>query len=1243
MKIVVVSVSGLILKYLIKASHEVKTKYSDQFELKLFYVGNTVEKNKKDELVGNIIDADMVIVDLMGAPYDLSESIVKACSQCKGNIVPIGGRKGLNKLTKLGSYTMKEMGMGKKSEGKSIKPEDMMKMMEMAEKMGKIMPFGKFRDMKNYIHIGKYFRNASYEDIKNMLFMLLRTYGGLKEVPKAEEPIEKKEIGICDPKTKKYYEDYDDYVKDHFYDSEKGTVAVLYSGNSYPNHTATAVAGIVSKFEKHVNVLPIAFAKATARKQSMINDLLSSGAYGKVDLIINFMPFRLGAGPMGGDAEGVVNMLEKLKIPIIHPFFMTRRKISEWQNSKEGLNSSEFLVTLMLPELDGCIENILVGALVEENYNHEFDLEINKIDLIDERVDKLISRVLNWMELRKKQNKDKRVAIICYNYPPSEAGLFGGAFLDTFESISSITKFLNHNDFTIESMGAQELMDTFTRGIMNSGKWLESNDAMIKYHKGNYEAFLNSEKYKNEMVKQWGKAPGTVMSEDEDFLTPGLINGNVFIGLQPSRGIHENPDKVYHDKELLPHHQYIAYYKWLRDEFNADVIIHVGTHGTIEFLKGKECGMSGDCFPDKLVFDIPHLYLYYCGNPSEAMIAKRRTHAALVSYQPPTFKEGELYGDYLNLETILNEYAEAKRVDPNRLKVLEKIIKEKAKVLNLEVDDFAGIEKELYRMKRSLIPYGLHIFGESYTEEESIDYMKFILRYDRGSIKSLRRLIAENEGLDYDIILNKNDVENSRILDVKVKEYIDHYMLKRTFDFYTYKDDEIKDEFIQSIEFGLRCFETSRDNNELKGLLTGLDGEYINMRLAGDIIRSPEVLPSGSNLFQFDPTLVPTEAAYTRGAEISNNTIKKYTEEKGEYPKSVAIILWGLETSRTQGETVGQIFSYLGVKVKTSGNRFEPEYEIIPLEELGRPRIDITINMCGFFRDMFPNLVEGFNRIFKEIAELEESDEDNYFKANAKKIFKSLIEEGYEEEQAKEFSYSRLFGPVAGEYGTGISKLIETKNWTDEEQIGEMYIKSLKHVYSKNYRGYESEELLNKNLQVVDIVSQIRSNHEYEVTDLDHYYEYFGGLSKSIEMAKGKKAEVFISDTTGEKIETESVNKSIERGVRTRLLNPKWIDGMLEHKYHGVQKIQQRFENILGLAATTNKVEEWIYSNLLETYVLDEEMKRRMMDNNRWAYNNILESMFEYHQRGYWNATEEEINQLRQVYLEIEGEIEGNN
>ncbi|MCQ1528365.1 magnesium chelatase subunit H [Lutispora saccharofermentans] len=1239
-KITVIAVSNAMIEDLASFYGSFKEEYGQILDLKVYFAYLSMDNEKLEQMEKDIESSDFVIIDLMGAASLVIERTLDSLERCKGCILPIGsGGKEYLRLGSLNWDDFSKGGMAQKdpSKKKAASMEAVQKMMDAAEIAGKMLPIGKLRDIKNFIQIGRYWRNAGLEEVKNMMLLILRDYGNVKGLPKPDAAREWEDFGIYDPVGERYFDDFNDYRKSYSIAEEKPLIAVLFYGHNYPNRIRECVGDIVNKLGSFSNVLPIAFNKTNITDIKKLERILKEAAERKPDIIINLMSFRLGAGPMGGDAEAAVELLRDIGAPVFHPFLMTKKKEEEWLSSPSGLNPSEFLISVMLPELDGCIETYPVGALANCGRSEELDVELNKLRIIDERLNKLTSRLQNWIKLQKKENEHKRLAIVCYNYPPGEANIFGGAFLDTFKSVDNILRNLKEADYDIGSYESGELMEHFTAGgIVNSGVWAneESEKHVITYPTPAYEKDFGKMRERNEMIEQWGAVPGEIMTNREGFMIPGIIKGNIFIGLQPTRGIHENPDKAYHDKKLLPHHQYLAYYKWLQEEFKADAIIHVGTHGTLEFLKGKECGMSGECFPDRLVGNMPHIYLYYCGNPAEAMIAKRRSHAVLVGYQPPVFVEGELYGELAEIQALTDEYREAQRASPARCDAILANIKEKAEKNNMN-GDLDALEKELYRIGQSLIPRGLHIFGEAYDEEEAKDYAMAVAGYDRGECKSLRRIMAEEEGMDYDEVLKNNDVSALKIFDAKAKKAVEEYLSKGL-----EKGAHSPEDSKSTIKYILSMMEKTGSNNEMKGLLEVLNGKYLQAKLAGDTIRNPEVLPSGYNLFQFDPRFIPTRAAWKRGFEIAENTLKKYKEDQGEYPQSTAVILWGLETSRTQGETVGQILGYLGVRLKKMKNAWEPAYEIIPPEELNRPRIDVVINICGFFRDMFPNIIEELNKILKEISLLHEGEESNYFIKNSNRIYEELLKKGYDKIEAEELSRARIFGPGEGEYGTGISKLIETKNWEREEQIGEAYIKSLKHVYSENFRGRESEELFGMNLMAVDIVSQIRSNHEYEVTDLDHYYEYFGGLSKSVEMVKGKKAAIYITDTTGRRIETDRVEKSIEMGVRTRLLNPKWIDGMLEHKYHGVQKISDRFENILGLAATTNKVENWVFSKMHSTYVSDEELRNRMIENNPWAYHKILESLMEYNQRGYWKATQEELLELREEYLKLEGNIE---
>ena len=1237
MKITIISVSTSILNTLVKVSRSLEHEYPGILELDLIYAAREMSEKKRSKMQQQIMDSDLVLTDLMGTPDTIVKDIYAALEKTSADVVPYG--RGARDYMRLGEMTAESMKGGRgRTETKKPSMEAMKKMSNMAEKMGKVMP-GKMRDMRNYSQINKYFTVADDYNIKNMLILMLRDYGNHSELPKPKAAREVPEIGICDPKTKDYYDTYDEYQKAFGGDPALPTVAILYYGHTYPNDTSASVADICDRIRTFANILPIAFSRPAAQDYETMAQYLNDVNGGKVDLIANFMSFRLGAGPMGGHAQKAVDILTETGAPYFHPFFMSRRKTEEWAESKQGVNAVEFTLSVMLPELDGSAEALPVGAMCEPEYIPEFDLDIQEIILIEDRAEKFVARIKQYLELRQKTNAEKKIAILCYNYPPGEANVFGGAFLDTFKSIEKLLLDLQSEGYTVTPFTADELMEKFTTGgIVNSARYFLTDEEMITYPAAAYQQSIEQTKFYDELIDQWGQAPGRVMvNQKNEFRIPGVMAGNVFVGLQPSRGYEEDSDKVYHDKTVLPHHQYQAFYQWLHDEFHADAMIHVGTHGTLEFTPGKECGMSADCFPDRLIYDIPHFYLYYAGNPSEAMIAKRRSHANIISYQPTEYVPGDLYGEYLSLKTMIDEYREARLKSPARCDAILKNIEAAAAENNLPTD-MEELDHELFRLDRSLIPKGLHTFGVGYNQEQAEGYARALVRRDHGEVLALNRIVASSQAYDYDELFETGQHAVIQEIEAQANDILTEFFADGQMP--AFKDKTFEAQVSATLAFAREMSEKSKQNFETCGLMNVLSGGYNPARLAGDIFRSPEVLPAGQNVYQFDPRRVPSLTAMQAGVKIADNTLEAYQKANGACPDATAVILWGLETSRTQGETVAQILAYWGVRSVPNQNAWESKYEIIPLEELGRKRVDVVINICGFFRDMFPNIIEDLNKLLEKLADLDEPDEMNCIKANTGRIYRQLIENGMEPEKAQELSHARIFGPAEAEYGTSLTKIIETKNWEDEDQIGNAFIDSIKHVYSKNYRGLEARELYTTNLEVVDLVSQIRSNHEYEVTDLDHYFEFFGGLAKSVEIARGHKVDIYITDTTGEQIETETAAKSINRGMRTRLFNPKWIDGMLAHKFHGAQKIAERFENIMGLAATTGEVEEWIYDDMHAIYIEDPEMQQRMRENNPYAYIEILEQMMEYHQRGYWEATEEQLETIRKVYLETEGGVE---
>lgn len=1138
-----------------------KNRSVNDVEFRIHHLDGTVPGLKK--VCNDIENSDLMLTDLMGLGQPMYSQIVESIKKCKGQRLSIGGMA--PPLSRLGGYDAAAFKMNE-------------------------------RDEENISRIFLCWKRAGDEDIEYVMNMLLREYFGHTDLPEMTCPAVKEGVYIKDPLTSKEYDGVEEYVAVNPKKEGRGEVALIFSGNSYPMSSLKCVASLFKGLDEFANVTPVAMNSYNIGCASDLKALV-----GSPDVMINILPFRFMSGPMGGDSVSATGLLEEIDASYLSPFILTRSSKEEWQSKKAGLDPMEFMINVFLPELDGSLCTIPLGTKEDVDAKNEFGLALSTTEPLEDRIRRICGKVRNYIELRNKPNSEKKVAIISYNYPPGEGNLFGGSFLDGAGSLSKIMEHLSSEGYSVKGMAPDDIVDTFIKnGILNEGKWMASTDLMIEY-KGD-------SKHPDAVTGLWGEAPGDILTSNGKYQIPGILDGNVFIGLQPPR-LADPADSAgkYHDMELLPHHQYLAMYEWIRDVFKADAVIHLGTHGTLEFLPGKECAMSSSCYPDMLMDDSVHIYLYYSGNPSEAMIAKRRSHACIVSYMPPPFIRSGLYGELVELEENIAEYRESIKADEGRAGVLHDAIMKKAESMRLPTE-IEELEDEMVSMRNSLIPRGLHRFGVPYEQEDAERYAIDTMDFPHEGIVPLHQILDDPERAE------------------------DAY---RRFNLDGHVDDSLKgnDQALKCLEFERQLMRNAMETDELKGLSKALEGRYIGAKPGGDIRKGPELLPTGYNIVQFNPDRIPTAAAFDRGVQAAEEAVTEYLKNTGEYPKGAALVLWGIETSRTQGMSIGQICGYLGIRlVKTSGE-FIKRFSVIPISELGRPRVDVTVNMCGFFRDMFPNLIKGLGDLFEMVSSLDEPEAQNPCRANTQRNRRYLKDSGYTQEEADDLSSCRLFGPANGEYGTSITGAVNSGSWKEEEELGNLFVDGLRYAYSRNSYGTDARGLLNLNHSGTDIVSQVRDSADREIIDLDHYYEFLGGLSKAVETARGgRKAEVYVVDGSGNDVRTYDIKRSVERGVRTRLLNPKWIDGLLEVKYHGAQKINDRFENVLGLAATTGGVETGVFKDMFDCYVRDEEMRKRMQENNNWAYISMLERLFEAQSRSYWDATDEELSLLRDIY-----------
>ena len=1183
-----------------KAVEKIKEEYGNILEVTKIYLHEYESQDVSLEPIEKAVDeADIILVDIRG-DVRISRELPKMLEgKNKTVVVLVAGSQHLWKLTKMGKFIGEKIFKGKEREFSVHSYRKTKKFSAILEKFGFLFSFGMLKDMRNWIIAQQYYLQGDAENLKNLFLFLLKHYAGVKKIKDVPPPKKKPPYGLYVPKVG-ICEDLTEYKKLIKFNSKNPTVGVLLYGGMHFEDTKPIADALYEKFSDELNFIFV-YSNVEYNLEAV------KKYFDNIDLFLNCQYFRIHGGPYGGEPEPTYELLQKLDVPVLIGLRTYDLDIDKWEKSNEGLDTLHTILGVTLPELDGCIEPNLIALLKTEE-----DLTLGKVKsivVLEDRLTKLAKRIKNWINLRRKQNSDKKVAIITYNYPPGEENLASAGYLDVFESLKVFLEKLNEKGYKVEipKISLKELF--LSSGVVNSPNYIQKSGIKISVEKYKTWFSLLPESVQKEVIKHWGEPPGNIMVEEDYILIPGIILGNIFLGIQPSRGVHEDPDKVYHDKDLPPHHQYLAYYFFLEKEFKADAIIHFGMHGTLEFTKGKEVGLSSKCYPDILIGNLPHIYYYWIGNTSESTIAKRRSYAICISHASPPMRASGLYERYLLLEDLLNQYEE------NKDEKTFELIKETAKELHFLSEDVNKLRSELYKIKRRLIPYGLHIMDKKLSSDELVEYLFGVLRVDR-EFPSILKLISEKNGYEWEKIKNSKLVNEIEVQAKSVlKSIVEHGITSL-----------LSEEYIKFVKDIISRVENC---SESRGLLDVLEGKYVFPSRGGDPIRDPEVYPSGRAMYGFDPRAIPTIAAQTRGQKAAELLVENYFKKYGKYPESVGIVLWGFETMKTGGDTIAIILSLLGVRIKHKKTPWFKELEVIPLEELGRPRIDVVITICGIFRDTFKTHIDLLNRVFEMVAKLDEPPDKNY-------VRKHFLE--YKDE-LKDFALARIFGPSPTEYATSVRTLIESSAWEEEKDLVKSYEDSMNYVYFTG-RVEKNEKAFSNMLRSIDIVTQERDNTEYEVIDLDHYYEFLGGLSRTVQEKKGQKADTLVIDSTEEEVVVEDLKDSIERAVRTRLLNPVWLEGMLKHDFHGAKKIKDRLEYLLGFAATTAKVENWIFEEVVDKLIFNDEMRKKLFQNNPYATIKISELLIEAEKRGYWKTEKEKLTQLQSIVLKMEGEIE---
>lgn len=975
------------------------------------------------------------------------------------------------------------------------------------------------------------------------------------------------------------------------------------------------------------------------------------------------------------------DIFSRLDVPVIKAI-LSFNKTEEWENSFQGLNPIDIAISIAMPEFDGNLISVPVAFNDIAFIDSLTGAKITKYTSETERISKLVRLSLNWTKLKYTPNSQKKVAVIFHNYPPRNYSI-GTAFgLDSPESVINILKEMKNRGYEIEQIpeNGQVLIEEIISKATNDRNFVSIEQlyerAVSKVPLKDYNKWFAKlpEKIKNQMIKSWGEAPGEILNYEEQLIIPGIINGNVFIGMQPPRGFLEDSAANVHNPDLpMPHHYY-AYYEWIRNVFKADAVMHIGMHGNLEWLPGKSAGLSKNCYPEIAISDLPNIYPYIINNPGEGTQAKRRSYCCIIDHMIPVMHNSNTYDEMAELETQLEEYYQAKTMNPQKLTNLRKIIWEKFKEANLNVDldisdeeqpsDFDRFLEKLHgylsEIKDTQIRDGLHTFGEPPAGTALVEFLVALTRLPNGDIPSLRQSIAQMRGYDLGELLdnrgklNDNGKTNAQIIDEIHSLSLKIVSAFSDTGFNCSKIEEICNSLLGEKDENAKKVLTFMGNvlvpkimktvEEVLNSVNALEGNFVPPGPSGAPTRGmAHILPTGRNFYSIDPQTIPTLAAWDVGIKLANNLLERYLEEENCYPENVGIVMFGTATMRTKGDDLAEILYLMGVKpIWKKENGYIKGLELITLEELGRPRIDVTIRISGFLRDSFPNIVKLLDEAVQMTAFLDEPLEQNYIAKHVKEEVDTLVVQGKELDVAKEEACYRIFGCKPGSYGAGVNNLINTQKWSDLKDLADTFTSWGGYVYgAKNY-GKTAAETFKKRLAVLDVAVKNIDNRERGMLDSDDFYSFHGGMIAAIKTYKGKAPKAFIGDSSEpERIKTRTVAEETRHEFRARILNPKWIESMKKHGYKGAGDISQTVNYAFGWDATADAMDEWMYKDITKKFVLDKDFTEWAKKVNPWALQNITERLLEAVQRGMWNADKETQESITQVYLEIEGDIEG--
>ncbi|WP_280180729.1 cobaltochelatase subunit CobN [Nocardia farcinica] len=982
----------------------------------------------------------------------------------------------------------------------------------------------------------------------------------------------------------------------------------------------------------------------------------------------------------GGDDEAWdVGALAALDVPILQGLCLTTGR-AQWEDNDDGLSPLDVATQVAVPEFDGRIITVPFSF-------KEFDADGLSTYVPDpERAARVAGIAVRHARLRHIPAADKRLALMLSAYPTKHARIGNAVGLDTPASTIALLHELRAAGYALGEPGevpglAEHDGDALMHALIAAGgqdpDWLTAEQLEgnpIRIGADTYTAWFGTlpAELRDAVVEAWGPPPGGLYVDRSadpkgEIVIAALRFGNIVLMVQPPRGFGENPVAIYHDPDLPPSHHYLAAYRWLaapveQGGFGADAMVHIGKHGNLEWLPGKTLGMSAACGTDAALGDLPLIYPFLVNDPGEGTQAKRRAHATLVDHLIPPMARAESYGDIARLEQLLDEHANISALDPAKLPAIRQQIwtlmraAEMDRDLGLEErpdedsfdDMLLHVDGWLCEIKDVQIRDGLHVLGQPPVGAAEVDLVLAMLR-----ARQLWGGETTVPGLREALGLDESGSESRERVDAVEERARELLLALQAADWSVDAVDGLIDRFAgqlfadaggdrESVSAVLRFAATEvvprlrGTGQEIARVLHALDGGFVPAGPSGSPLRGLiNVLPTGRNFYSVDPKAVPSRLAWETGQAMADSLLQRYLADQGEYPRSVGLSVWGTSAMRTSGDDIAEVLALLGVRpVWDEASRRVTTLEVIPLPELGRPRIDVTVRISGFFRDAFPHVLALLDDAVRLVADLDEPAEDNYVRAHT---LADVAEHG-----DRRRATTRIFGSKPGTYGAGLLQLIDSKSWRSDDDLAQVYTAWGGYAYGRGLDGAPAAEDMRSAYRRIAVAAKNTDTREHDIADSDDYFQYHGGMVATVRALTGTNPQAYIGDSTRpDAVRTRTLSEETTRVFRARVVNPRWLEAMRRHGYKGAFEMAATVDYLFGYDATTDVVADWMYEKLSESYVFDETNRKFMQQSNPWALHGIAERLLEAAERGMWSAPEQQtLDRLRQVYLETEGELE---